>query len=260
MERANKQELKRRVDWFTLATWVFAAVAAIVVLAFVFYYYLDHYHSPSSDQTVGPSGQLEQRVHDNKASAEDRIALAKYYIQQGKYDEAAALAQGVLKGNQTDESALATLGLALFLKGDYTASWQAFAKVATMAEKGEYRSLDVNLQASYYYLGRIALERQEYDKAVAELRESVRVSPSDADSQCALGLAYLGLNDADSAMKAFQEALRFDPKYPEALIGLGRAYELKGLPESALGNFRKALELEPDNREAKEAVARLVRE
>ena len=64
------------------------------------------------------------------------------------------------------------------------------------------------------YFGRgLAYEnKNEHDKAIADLTESIRLDPKNAKAYYNRGLAYENKNEHDNAVADFTEAIRLDRK------------------------------------------------
>jgi tetratricopeptide (TPR) repeat protein len=69
--------------------------------------------------------------------------------------------------------------------------------------------------------------------------------PQDAPSFIKRGRAYLDRNDYDKAIADFNHALLFAPKSPAAYFNLGRANKLKGDYPQALADYTQAIQLNP---------------
>ncbi len=66
-----------------------------------------------------------------------------------------------------------------------------------------------------------------------------------------LGYGYFGQEQYDLAIRNYKEALRIDPNYVIALNNLGHAYERKNLTALALETYEQVLQLQPQNNTAK---------
>lgn len=66
-----------------------------------------------------------------------------------------------------------------------------------------------------------------------------------------LGYAYFVQDQYDLAIRNYKEALRLNPNYTKALNNLGHAYERKNLTTQALQTYEQVLESEPENSTAK---------
>jgi len=67
----------------------------------------------------------------------------------------------------------------------------------------------------------------------------------------ALGFAYFAQEQYDLAIRQYKEALRLAPDYTYALNNLGHAYERKQLTTQALEIYESVLEQEPNNKTAR---------
>lgn len=72
-----------------------------------------------------------------------------------------------------------------------------------------------------------------------------------------LGYAYFAQDQYDLAIRNYKEALRLYPSYTTALNNVGHAYERKNLTTQALQAYEQVLESEPKNSTAKRRAASL---
>ena len=73
-----------------------------------------------------------------------------------------------------------------------------------------------NRGVAYYKKG-------DYDRAIADYNEALRLDPKDASAYNNRGSAYAGEGDHDRAIADYNEALRLDPKYVYAYYNRGSA-------------------------------------
>lgn len=235
-----------------------AAVLLGLVVVFGILYYLDRYYQPPTASALERHiQQAEQAVRQNPNSLEARLALARFYLAQERYEASIAQSQQALLLDDKSDEALTTMGLAYLRRHDLPRAKQAFAQVAELVKGSEFAELSHNLQTAHYWLGNIALQEKDYDRAIEELREAVRLRRIDADSHSALGEAYLAQNMLDEASASFEQAVRFVPNYVEAHLGLGAAQERKGSKEKAAEAYRQALKWDAQSLQASEGLARL---
>ena len=64
----------------------------------------------------------------------------------------------------------------------------------------------------------------DYDKAIADYTEAIRLNPKLAEAYYSRGFAYGKKGDYDKAIADYTEAIRLDPKYAEAYYNRGVAY------------------------------------
>ncbi len=114
----------------------------------------------------------------------------------------------------------------------------------------------------YYELGSIYLDKKLYRQAVSLFEKAVKADKEiEPENQAliynALGFAYFSQEQYDLAIRNYKEAVKLFPQYVTALNNLGNAYEKKQLIVQALETYNKALEHEPNNKKAKKRVESL---
>jgi len=90
------------------------------------------------------------------------------------------------------------------------------------------------------------LMKSDFEHAIQDFDQAVRLAPDDAEAHDNLGVALMGKGDADGAIKEYQEALHIRPDYAEAHYNLGNVLELKGNLDAAIQQYREALRIKSD--------------
>lgn len=107
----------------------------------------------------------------------------------------------------------------------------------------------------YYELGSIYLDKKMFAQAIVVLKKAIKMEegavPEMAPVYNALGYAYFGQEQYDLAIRQYKEAIKLEPEYVMALNNLGHAYEQKKLTSQALEIYDRVLELEAQNQTAK---------
>lgn len=99
-------------------------------------------------------------------------------------------------------------------------------------------------------------------KAIALLRERVKVTPGDFLTHYTLGLAVvrsapeLGSQDEIEALRAFETAIRLNPNYAHAHMQLGKMLLKRGDMNRAVEELEKAINLDPTDEGATFQLAR----
>jgi tetratricopeptide (TPR) repeat protein len=131
------------------------------------------------------------------------------------------------------------------------------------------------------------LHLEQYDKAVSDFSEAIRLKSDFAPAYCSRGLAKVQLGRYEDALGDYDRGVAIDPKqtycrsnrgrlylltgrYPKAVddlsmalnnsrldAGRGQAYEALGQKDRALEDYRAALVLDPSLKEAREGINRL---
>ncbi|MDZ8188529.1 MAG: tetratricopeptide repeat protein [Nostoc sp. ChiSLP02] len=118
----------------------------------------------------------------------------------------------------------------------------------------------------YYELGSIYSEKKLYSQAIALFQKGLKTAQEEGEENIApiyngLGYVYFVQDQYDLAIRQYKEALKIKPDYVTALNNLGHAYEKKKLTTQALQTYEEALKFAPNNPIAKrraESLRRLV--
>lgn len=106
----------------------------------------------------------------------------------------------------------------------------------------------------YYELGSIYLDKKMFIQAIAMLKKALKsgnIEPLEmAAIHNALGYAHFGQEQYDVAIRQYKEAIKLEPAYVMAMNNLGHAYEQKKLTSQALDIYEQALAIEPENETA----------
>jgi tetratricopeptide (TPR) repeat protein len=107
----------------------------------------------------------------------------------------------------------------------------------------------------YYELGSIYLEKKMFIQSITMLKQAIKVedgeTPEMAPVHNALGYAYFGQEQYDLAIRQYKEAIKLEPEYVMAMNNLGHAYEQKKMAPQALDIYEQVVKLEPNNETAK---------
>ncbi len=108
----------------------------------------------------------------------------------------------------------------------------------------------------YYELGSLYLQKKLFVQSISLFQKALKAEKQiDPENQAliynALGYAYLSQEQYDLAIRQYKEALKLYPEYIIALNNLGNAYERKQLTSQALQAYEEALKYDPQNSTAK---------
>ncbi|MHA1489461.1 MAG: tetratricopeptide repeat protein [Promethearchaeota archaeon] len=93
--------------------------------------------------------------------------------------------------------------------------------------------------------GQDYIDKCEYDKAVDECKETLRIYPKNEAAWYHLGIACKEKGELDDAIDAFYNIIKIDPKTPAVLSILGDIYTEKGESDKAIEVIKSALEIDP---------------
>jgi tetratricopeptide (TPR) repeat protein len=107
----------------------------------------------------------------------------------------------------------------------------------------------------YYELGSIYSDKKLFAQAIILFQKALKGLDVEEENLApvhnALGFAYFAQEQYDIAIREYKEALKINPDYVTALNNLGHVYERKKLTAQALEAYEQALKHEPNNPTAK---------
>ncbi len=99
----------------------------------------------------------------------------------------------------------------------------------------------------HFNLAGVYDEQAQYDEAVVHYKRSIELDKSFIYAYNNLGLIYEATQKLDLAEDLYRKALKENPKYNYARLNLGNLYAEQGRFREAKRLYRKALVYEPDN-------------
>jgi serine/threonine protein kinase/tetratricopeptide (TPR) repeat protein len=137
---------------------------------------------------------------------------------------------------------------------------EAFDRAYAEAEKNDYQSairdyteairLDPNDSAAYNNRGNAYRTLQQYDNALSDYNEAIRLKPDNVFAHNGRGNVYEDTGQYDKAISDYSEAIRLKPDYALAYNGRGIAYDDLKQYERAVNDYTEAIRLEPEFTEA----------
>ncbi len=99
--------------------------------------------------------------------------------------------------------------------------------------------------ASYYELGVLYKENDDFDSAIDSFKKTIKLNPKHSMALFELGVIYEKQKDYDNAIENYTESLRIKQD-AEAFQSLGVCYIKKGMLKEAYRNLTKAMLLNPN--------------
>ena len=119
-----------------------------------------------------------------------------------------------------------------------------------IAEYTEAIRLNPNLTAAYANRGVVYHEKGDYNRAITDYTEAIRLNPNEADYYNIRGIAYENKGDYDRAIADHTQAIRLAPNNADTYDWRGQAYYNKGDYDRAIADFTQQMRLEPNTASA----------
>lgn len=103
-----------------------------------------------------------------------------------------------------------------------------------------------NQANAYYNRGCEYRTKDEFDLAIADFTEAIRLDPSLSTAYNNRALSHFEKGEYDRALPDYEKALQLDPKHTNSYYGLGNLYRAKAEYSKAIENYTKTLELNPN--------------
>jgi Flp pilus assembly protein TadD len=117
--------------------------------------------------------------------------------------------------------------------------------------------LDPKSSVAYNNCGFAYNVKGDYDRAIADTSEAIRLDPKNSAAYNNRGWAYNMKGEYDRAIVDLNKAIRLDPKSSNAYKNRSFAYDSKGEYDHAIADLNEAIRLDPNNAKARSALARV---
>lgn len=97
----------------------------------------------------------------------------------------------------------------------------------------------------------------EYDLALSDYDEAVKLNPKDVSIYLNRGKVHSNKKNYDLAIADFNKAIELNPNEATAYFNRGESYEKKGSATQAMGDYQKVVEMDANNESAKISLKRL---
>jgi tetratricopeptide (TPR) repeat protein len=113
---------------------------------------------------------------------------------------------------------------------------------------------------AYLDRGNTYFRNGDYDRAIAEYNEALRINPNTVEAYNNRGNAKRSKGEYDAAIADYNMAIRIKPDFADAYNNRGSAYYYKKNYERARSDWERALRINPNNTAAWNNLAILQRE
>ena len=118
------------------------------------------------------------------------------------------------------------------------------AAIMSTAAVGIYYFLEFRKGNEFYREGYAAEQREDHDVAIEKLGQALKhkLTKNDlAEAYSSRGLAYRSKRQFEEAVRDFSEAIRLYPTWAYAYFERGWTYQLKGDPDKAIPDYQEAI-------------------
>jgi tetratricopeptide (TPR) repeat protein len=112
-----------------------------------------------------------------------------------------------------------------------------------------------SLAVAFDTRGNVYLGKPDYDRAIADFDEAIKLDPEYVNFLNDRGVAYTKKGQFDRAVADFDQALKLRFFYLDALLNRALAYQSKGEYERAIQDYDEAVRIHPNSVEANAARA-----
>ncbi len=186
--------------------------------------------TPEKNYDEEAEKQLKTATELNPNMFEAHLTLARLYKRQKRFELAAIRYRLAIENHPFDPKIWTELGQVFQAMGDPAKAENAFRKAIEITRGAAVAS------NPHTQLGLEMMQRQEYTKAIEELKKAIKIDPKSEVAHYQLGTAYLNLGDIQkskgkkssgyykSAISPLKSALKLNPHMADASYNLGLAY------------------------------------
>jgi len=103
---------------------------------------------------------------------------------------------------------------------------------------------------AYSRIGLGYLRSGQYEKAISEYTEAIRLNPDNDATYYNRGLCYMQMNNGDAAIRDFSKSIELSGDKIEAYLRITTIYANRGMYDNALNTINAGISVIPDNAEA----------
>jgi choline-sulfatase len=201
----------------------------------------------------------------------NRVRRANAAVEQGRFDEGAAMARETLAADPRNAFArlvLANAAMGLGRYRDAAAAYRAYLELVpesadahhraaiaygrvgevdrALAEEEAAIAIDPRNGDAHGHRGGLLAARGQLAAASAELRTAVEILPDNAGYRVGFARVLLRAGQLDEAERQLRRAVEIQPRSADAHAGFGSLQAARGQGEQAVLSFSRALAIRPD--------------
>jgi len=198
-------------------------------------------------QTQAAIRAYEKALLYDPQSYEIRMSLADGHVRQRQYEQAAAIAEGII---EKDARVYGLLGRAYAMLGRNDQARAAYEKVI---------EFDKDDTQAYWFLSRQAVRQGDLRSAIGHL-EAMSEYVRDSRVQNEIAELHTRLDDHAGAAAAYSMSLQFDSSMANrrAWVGLAEALNAQTLRDEAEDVYRRMMAIAPDDHFARRQLIQLL--
>ena len=209
----------------------------------------------------------EVLVQEDTASDVDFVAqyldVGKAYYDEGRYGDAIDQFRSALQINPYSDEAHASIGMAQYHLAKRSRAEASFRRalmlnprnivarngIAMVSDDERERSAQLEMAVAYEpevtelrnNLCVTLVQGRDYERAISECQESIRLDSTNAHAYYNLGYAYQQQGRLDMALSEYRNALRQQPHWARVLNNMGLVYYYKSEFGYAINYYRDAI-------------------
>jgi len=170
--------------------------------------------------------------------------IARLYFQQELLTEAIPHIRAISELTPNDLDASRRLGILYFSLDSLEQADSIFTKLVAAGD---------DEAVNHFYLGQIAIQETDYDRAENEFTKLTESADTVYDSWAGLAFVYRSMGDTAREIATYRtglEKMKDDQSRMAMLFALGATFEQSGRIDSAIATLERILKIDPDHHQA----------